>query len=68
MDTMPEIAGFAGLCVFLCGIQFWTLKQSFALLRDHLGRIEFKLDRLPCRQLKGCNDEQHQTPQTDRVD
>jgi len=49
METIPEVIGFGGLCVFLVGAQFWTIKRLFSLMKDRLERIERKIDNLPCQ-------------------
>lgn len=45
----PEMQwGFAGFALILLGIVFWSYKQLFRIINNHLHGIGDKLDKLPC--------------------
>ena len=50
-------AGALGLCAAMLGIQFWVIKQAFALLRiitSDIKHIQRSLDGLACRRGMPC--------------
>jgi len=50
-------AGALGLCGAMLGIQFWVIKNAFALLRiitSDIKHIQRSVDTLPCRRGVPC--------------